>query len=268
MVRARGCQKYNIVDQWTRSETKAHRTLLNTMTDRRRLADGTTKEYRYAAERPRHSREIPGSVGALLIAYRSSQHYATLRPATQRTYGYYLRHLEPIAHLPVQEVRRRTIIKMRDTVAKTHGPGAANVFVRVAASMFSWARDSDWLEASPVEKIRPLPGGHLAAWTREEADIAAANLPEPLRRAVVLARYTGQRRGDLVSLTWRAYDGSSIALRQQKTGTPLVIPAHPALKAELDAWKRDAASTHVLVSTTGRPWKPDNSPTSSAACSP
>ena len=63
------------------------------------------------------------------------------------------------------------------------------------------------------------------------------HLPENLRRAVILARYTGQRRGDLILMRWDQYDGKVIRLRQQKTAVDLVIPVHPALKVELDSWK-------------------------------
>jgi integrase len=103
-----------------------------------------------------------------------------------------------------------------------------------------------------VTKIRPLPGGHLRAWTIEEAERACAGLPEHLRRVVILARYTGQRRGDLCTMGWSAYDGERIRVVQHKTGTPLVIPAHPVLKAELDQWQRIAST--ILTNADGRPW--------------
>jgi integrase len=38
----------------------------------------------------------------------------------------------------------------------------------------------------------------------------------------------------------------------------LVIPVHPALKAELDAWKRETTSTHILVGEKGMPFKAGN----------
>ena len=90
---------------------------------------------------------------------------------------------------------------------------------------------------------------------------ALAGLPEPLRRVVVLALYTGQRRGDLCALRWSAYDGQAIRLVQQKTKEPLVIPCHPALKAELDAWRQDTVAgigeATLLTDNRGQPWKPN-----------
>ena len=94
----------------------------------------------------------------------------------------------------------------------------------------------------------------MPAWMPADAKRAMDSLPEHLRRVVVLALYSGQRRGDLITLPWSAYDGRVLRLRQQKTGAQLVIPCHPALKAELDAWKRSATSTLTLTNARGRPW--------------
>jgi integrase len=72
----------------------------------------------------------------------------------------------------------------------------------------------------------------------------------------VLALYTGQRRGDLVSMTWDDYDGRHIRVRQQKTGAELLVPVHPTLKRELDAWKRESKGPFVLLTARGDRWQP------------
>ena len=89
---------------------------------------------------------------------------------------------------------------------------------------------------------------------------ALPRVGEPLRRALVLARYTGQRRADLCALTWSAYDGQSIRVVQAKTKAALVIRCHPALKAELDAWRAGNVvplpSAPILTMADGRRWRP------------
>ena len=145
---------------------------------------------------------------------------------------------------------------MRDGIAAGRGHGAANGFHRAAAALFMWAVSREWMEHTPVARISPLPGGHLRAWTPDEAARAIAGLPAHFRRVVILALYTGQRRGDLCAMGWSAYDGRVIRLTQQKTGAPLVIPAHPVLKTELDAWKAGATATTILTNGQGMPWKP------------
>lgn len=185
-----------------------------------------------------------------------------MAPATKAQYELYLRPLFRVGHIPVVVVKRRELKLVRDRIAKERGNGAAHGFVRAASALFSFAVDSDWIEASPATRLaKGLPRGHLRAWTPDEAEIALASLPEPLRRVVVLALYTGQRRGDLCALRWSAYDGKEIRLTQQKTSKAMVIPCHPALKAELDAWRKEPVAgiggATILTDNGGKPWKPN-----------
>lgn len=220
-------------------------------------ADGTVKEYRYGAHKPKaRPRAAADSLSALIRSYERSPEWNALAPATKQNYGIYLRPIDRIGHIKARDIKRRELLELRDAIARERGPGAGTGFVRAASALFRWAVDRDWMEHSPMHRVRPMPGGHLAAWSIEQANLAATSLPEHLRRAVVLALYTGQRRGDLAALTWSAYDGHTIRLRQQKTGMELAIPVHPALMTELDAWKRGTCSTHILVDQGGLPWKP------------
>ncbi len=222
----------------------------------RKLADGTLKTYYYERKPGSVGRGhyAADSVGALVLSYKRGPEWNRLRPASRATYTIYLREVERLGHMRVGDVKRRLLLDMRDALAATRGNGAANGFMRVASSLFSWAVRRDWIEHNPAAGGKALPGGHLPAWTDEQAARALAGLPEPLRRVVVLALHTGQRRGDLVRLPWSAYDGRTLRLRQSKTGVALASPAHPELRRELDAWKTDAASPVILTRADGRPW--------------
>jgi integrase len=59
---------------------------------------------------------------------------------------------------------------------------------------------------------RPIEGDWPHLWI----DRALVALPEPLRHALVLALYTGQRRGEVLSMRWDAYDGKVLLVRQGK----------------------------------------------------
>lgn len=222
---------------------------------RRTLADGTVKEYRYGAWQGKPAKAAPkDSIRALLRAYEASQEWAALSPNTQQHYLLYLRPWLKVAEKPVATVTRRDILDARDAIASTRGTGAATAFGRAAAAMFAWAVDRDWIPYSPAYRIKPLPRGSLPAWSEAEIAAALAGLPEHLRRVTVLALYTGQRRGDLCAMTWAAYDGATIRLRQQKTGTALVLPVHPNLKAELDGWKAERSGLLILSPPRGLAW--------------
>lgn len=223
------------------------------------LADGTTKTYRYPPYRGGHKAKVRGdTLGDLIEAWERSPEWLELATTTQNNHQIYLKPLMGMERVEVSKIERRVITDIRNAIAQTRGNGASTGFVKTASALFGWAIENGWLKASPTVRMRRLKGGHLPAWTPEEAVLAIENLPEHLRRAVVLALYSGQRRGDLVRLPWSAYDGRTLRLRQGKTGTSLVIPVHPALKIELDAWKADTTSTIILVNKFGRPWQPIN----------
>jgi integrase len=77
---------------------------------------------------------------------------------------------------------------------------------------------------------------------------------------LLLGLWTGQRQGDLLRLTWSAYNGQEIRLRQSKTGVRVLIPVGAPLKAMLDATPR--RSPIILVNSEGRPWTSDGFRTS------
>lgn len=69
---------------------------------------------------------------------------------------------------------------------------------------------------------------------------------------LLLALWTGQRQGDLLRLSWSAYDGTHIRLRQSKTGARVVLPVGAPLKAALDAAKKHGPL--ILTNSLRRPW--------------
>jgi integrase len=194
-----------------------------------------------------------------MLAWERSPEWAALAKTTQDGYTTYIRHLGGMAHVKLKAVSRRELTEIRNAIAKAIGPGAATGFVRAASAMFGWAVENGWLDISPTYRMKRLKGGHLPAWSQAEADLAIANLPEPLRRAVVLALHTGQRRSDLIRMSWADYSGTHIRLRQQKTRTPLTIAVTPALQAELDTWKAPGiTSPLILTNGKGAPWRGSN----------
>ena len=196
------------------------------------------------------------TIGALILAYKASPEWARLADATQRNYKVYLKVLEASPSDPVHDITRRDILAVRDAIATTRGNGAATGFIRAASALFAWAVDREWIDATPVVRIKALPRGSLPAWTAQNVTHALAKIPEPLRRAVILAAHTGQRRGDLCGLRWDAYDGAKLRFTQQKTGQAMVLTVSSELKRHLDAWKRDAVTLTILADANAQPWKP------------
>lgn len=223
-------------------------------TVRKVLADGSVKVYEYARGKKAPEPRERDTIAMLIQAYQSSPEWRRLADATKDRYARYLRHLQKIGTRKAGEFTRREVGVIRAAIDETGKPAAANAFVQSVSAMYDWGMKNDWVVMNPAMRIKPLPGGHFAAWTPEATTRALGQLPDHLRRLVLLALYTGQRRGDLCRLGWSNYDGQRIRLTQGKTKTPLVIPVHPVLKAAMDTWERKA--TTVLVNALGRPWKP------------
>jgi integrase len=79
-----------------------------------------------------------------------------------------------------------------------------------------------------------------------------------MQDALKLGLFTGQRRGDILRMTWSCYDGKGINLVQQKTGRELWIPALPQLKEMLDAKKQgERKALSILTLPSGRPLTKD-----------
>lgn len=223
----------------------------------RTLADGSIKVYRYGAYKTPVTRVAPDSIEVLIRVYKQSPEWNALSSGTKITRESYLRELLEIGHIRVKDVTRRLIMEIRDVIAAQRGNGAGDNFKQAASVLFAWAVDRNWIEHSPVFRVKKLSSGHLQAWTPEQAMIALGGLRENLRRVVVLGLYTGQRRGDLCAVKWSDYDGETIHFIQRKTGADIAIRVPPELKAELDAWKADAAAETILVNDWGKPWLPN-----------
>jgi integrase len=61
----------------------------------------------------------------------------------------------------------------------------------------------------------------------------------------------------MLRLTWSAYDGKHIRLRQSKTGVRVQIPVGLPLKVALDDAFKTKRSPTILLNSDGKPWTPD-----------
>ena len=161
----------------------------------------------------------------------------------------------PIAALADKRVRGE-FLEWRDKLAR-QSPRQADYAYAVLALILSWAKDRGTIEANPCER-----GGKVYSATRadkvwREDDQAAflSKASRALSLAFLMAVWTGQRQGDLLALTWTAYDGASIRLRQSKTGRYVVIPVGGPLRTALDATPRRAVT--ILTTQAGLTWTPD-----------
>ncbi|MGX9984554.1 tyrosine-type recombinase/integrase [Methylobacterium fujisawaense] len=246
------------------------------------LADGTKRTYWYAwkggpriegepgtpefiasytAAAAGRKKGPEGDLLSVLNAFQDSEAFRGLAAVTRQDYARHIRNIEQeFGDLPIEALADRRsrgdFRAWRDQLAK-RSKRQADYAWSVLARILSWALDGGLVPANPCEK-----GGRLYKAERSDkvwsvADEAAflAQAPQHLHLPLILALWTGQRQGDLLRLPWSAYDGTTIRLKQSKTGTRVVIPVSSLLKAALDATPR--RSPVILLNSDGRPWTSD-----------
>jgi integrase len=154
------------------------------------------------------------------------------------------------ATVPIASLRRGDVKKI---IARySDRPHAGEAVLRLLRKLCLVALDLEWIENDPTfrVKFRPKLKGHRA-WTDEEMAQYEARWPVGTRNRLgyALALYTGQRRADVAAMSEAAYANGAIAVVQEKTGTPLWIPAHPELVTVLDATNR--AGPWLIVAAHG-----------------
>ena len=249
----------------------------------KRLADGSTRTYYYAWRRgprlegepgtpefvasynaaiaSRPSRRSGKTLESIVDAYLDSQDFATKRDRTQADYRKLAKMIvAEFGDMPLKLLAdkrtRGEFLHWRDDLAK-RSPRQADYAYAVLALILSWAKNRGAIDVNPCER-----GGKVYSATRadkvwRDADEAAflSTASHALSLAYQMAVWTGQRRGDLLALTWTAFDGANVKLRQSKTGRHVVIPIGAPLKAALCDEPRRAVT--ILTTQAGTPWTSD-----------
>jgi integrase len=245
-----------------------------------KLADGTAVTYYYAwrggprikakpntrefgieyhrLTRAREDAPGKGNIAELVREYLKSPAYQRLAASTKKSYDWAIRKIEDeFFDLPISALgekgARKLLLEWRDSMAET--PRAADMVVAVLSKIIAFAVDREDIPKHPLEKIEKLADSTRKDNIWSDAQVAAFKAKAPARMvlALELARWTGQRQGDLLKLTWSAYDGAHITLRQSKTGARVRVKVAQELKALLDAQERTAVT--ILTNRSGLPYR-------------
>jgi integrase len=221
---------------WSEEFMRQHAAALEGVKDRREIVGA--------------KRTISGTVNALIVSYYASPTFKALEPSTQANRRNILeRFRATYGDLPVKGLTRGALDKIMGDRANT--PMAANNLLKVLRSLLDHAITQSMITVNPtigVKRYRTKSTGHHA-WSEDEVSQYQTRHPSDTRAGLALALllFTGQRRGDVVRMGWqhiakhRDDDGEMrdyLTVRQEKTGTPLLIPLHPELLRILQAQPR------------------------------
>lgn len=200
------------------------------------------------------------TVAGLVASYKASPAYKDLSKVSKRDYDPFLADIsDSFGDMPtiaLEDHGARTIFKeWRDGMAAN--PRKADRAWSVIRRVFSWATDGELIKRNPCTGGGRLYAGSRAdiIWNKDQIATVLEKCPDRIKQALMLALWTGQRQGDLLALTWTAYDGTRIRLKQSKTGKRVTILVHSDLKAMLDGMERKAVT--ILTNTQDRPWTSD-----------
>jgi integrase len=176
----------------------------------------------------------------LIARYRTSAEFNALRPLTRLDYDKTLDLIEAeLGAEPFALTTHKMVKQVRDDHAAT--PRKAHKIRQMLSRLYSWAGEESLVEPSfnPAAHVKRLKVRQKAITPWSEAEIAAflSVAPPWLRTPVLLALYTGQRREDVVRMTWADYQGAFVRVRQSKTGEPLDIACHKVLRSHLSSIK-------------------------------
>ena len=200
-------------------------------------------------------------------AYQCSQQFLALRERTRADYIQQIAKIEQkFGDAPIKALAdprtRGIFMDWRDELA-LRSQRQADYAWTVLARVLSWAKDRGKITVNPCERGGRVYHGTRVdhVWSVDDEAAFLKHAPVHLHLPLLLALWTGQRQGDLLRLTWFAYDGTNIRLRQSKSirrgkrPVNVVLPVGAPLKAALDATPKRGSM--ILVNSDGRPWTPD-----------
>ena len=132
-------------------------------------------------------------------------------------------------------------------------PAMANITRAVLRLLMQYAVDAELRHDNPVAGLKAYRTGTRHTWTDDELSRFEQrwSLGTRERLAFALLLYTGQRAGDVVKMRRSDVADGLIRVIQEKTGTELSIPLHPALIAAIKA--APAKGVMLIGDANGRP---------------
>jgi integrase len=202
-----------------------------------------------------------GTFSCLVRAYLASPEFTSLAPRTRKDYRKVLDFLgERMGTVLLEDIDGPAIFAIRDKTLRLRKRRFANYVVQMLRLVFAWAKprgQAPGLAGNPaidVPQIRRPKGMPIAnrPWSDHEITTVLEAASPALRLPIALGAYLGARQGDVLRLTWTAYDGQGFAFTQGKTAEALWLPAHARLRELLARTPRE--SPIIVVGVRGRPF--------------
>jgi len=196
---------------------------------------GRVEKLNSEADGYREAAPDEGSVAWCVARYRESERFLTRAHQTRIIYERWCRWFaDQWGGVRMVDVTPQRIAAF---CAERRGtPGARHQAIAVLSNVFDAARFHGIMVENHCHKLR-LPGSRRRReyWLPADEEAFLARADDRLRLTFLLLLYTAQRPGDVLAMTWKQWNGTTIKLRQEKTRTLIEVPCHQRLSAALAA---------------------------------
>jgi len=198
-----------------------------------------------------------GTLGKLIIDYRSSPSFTSLRQNTRNFYESAFSYLKPIDDIGLDIFDRAFVVRIRDKAMDARGWHFANSVKTSLSTLFSWAVERGAMKENPARLIKriPRPKGKPRAnrpWTDSERYAVLEACSIHLRTPIALMMYLGMDPADAISVLKEQCKDGAISYERTKTGEAVWRPIPSDLKAIMREDKNNAAT--IAANSYGKPW--------------
>jgi len=162
--------------------------------------------------------------------------------AYQKTTFVFTKFLGAKADRDLSEISSRDLVAFRNSLAGKLSADTTNRYIKILRMLFKAAQRDGYIVENPaefVELVRDSSGGGVGRRPLTIPEIKSVlSVADPEWQSLIkFGLYTGQRLGDLASLTWANIDleRNELRLTTQKTGKRLTIPLGTALRAHIES---------------------------------
>ncbi|WP_108482296.1 tyrosine-type recombinase/integrase [Oceaniglobus ichthyenteri] len=206
--------------------------------------------------------ESPTAITALIRQHKDSARYHNLPRPSRRLRDYALDlMMDRWGAFDATAIRPVHVQALYDSLADR--PATANRRLDDISAVFGWGRTRGFADVNPCARIERVQSTESREPWPDDALRTLIDQGQPhILRPALVAAYTGQRRGDVLTQFADAQiDGGVWYLKQSKTKTEVPVPLHPVILAiaETERVARRAAGIvsprrPLLLNSRGEPW--------------
>jgi integrase len=185
------------------------------------------------------------------LAARQSEMSASYYAATAR---YLTSHWKTLHARGIDAIGRRDVVAVLDEIAAARGKVAADRAAAAISSLFAWAIDRGYVEATPVLHVKRRANGGGRERVMSESELAmilrAVEGMDDYCHVLRLLILTAQRRSEIADLTWQEIDlaRSQIELPSTRTKNKRahIVPLGKAVLAVIAEVPRRNSRDHLF----------------------